>query len=233
MGNSDYDNLSVIEEKLGYRFKERTLLQQALTHRTYVNEAGGGRDNQRLEFFGDSVLDFLLSEILLTRFPDCREGELTRMRAALVDEVSLGRISAALDIGSGLRLGRGEEKGGGREKRSLLADAFEAVLAAVYLDGGIEAARSVVTGCFLPLLDSHETLSGRDFKTDLQERARIVRRELPSYRLKEISGPDHDRRFTVEVFLGDQRMGEGAGRSKKEAEQAAARAALTMLKGEG
>ncbi|MCM0084342.1 ribonuclease III [Geomonas sp. Red32] len=233
MDNSEHDNLSGIEEKLGYRFKTRTLLQEALTHRTYVNEAGGGRDNQRLEFFGDSVLDFLLSEILLTRFPGCREGELTRMRAALVDEVSLGRISAALGIGSGLRLGRGEDKGGGREKRSLLADAFEAVLAAVYLDGGIESARSVVNGCFLPLLDSHETLSGRDFKTDLQERARIVRHELPSYRLKEISGPDHDRRFTVEVYLGDQRMGEGTGRSKKEAEQAAARAALAMMKGEG
>jgi ribonuclease-3 len=230
MDNRDDDSLLSIEEKLGYRFRDRALLEEALTHRTYVNEAGGGKDNQRLEFFGDSVLDFLLSDMLLVRFPESREGELTRIRAALVDEVSLARIAAGLDLGSCLRLGRGEEKGGGRMKRSLLADAFEALLAALYLDGGIEPTRRVVAELFTPLFCSGELLSGRDSKTELQELARLARGELPRYQLKEVSGPDHDKRFTVEIYLGEELMGEGVGKTKKEAEQDAARAATTLLK---
>lgn len=231
MNNRDDDSFASLEEKLGYRFRDRSLLEEALTHRTFVNEAGG-KDNQRLEFFGDAVLDFLLSDMLLVQFPTSREGELTRIRAALVDEASLATIAAALEMGSCLRLGRGEEKGGGREKRSLLADAFEALLAALYLDGGIDAARRVVSHHFKPLLNSAEALGGRDFKTDLQERARLVRGQLPCYQLKEVTGPDHDRRFTVQIFLGDELMGEGTGKTKKEAEQAAARAATLLLKGE-
>jgi len=223
-------SFATIEEKLGYRFQDRRLLEEALTHRTYVNETGGGKDNQRLEFFGDAVLDFLLSDMLLVQFPGSREGELTRIRAALVDEVSLARIAAQLDLGSCLRLGRGEEKGGGRQKRSLLADAFEALLAALYLDGGLEPARRVVTENFAPLLASGELLSGRDAKTQLQEQAMLLRGELPRYQLKQVSGPDHDRRFSVEIYLGDELMGEGVGRTKKEAEQDAARAAATLLK---
>lgn len=226
------DRLGAIETKLGYRFRDRALLEEALTHRTYVNEAGAGKDNQRLEFFGDAVLDFLLSDMLLLQFPASREGELTRMRAALVDEASLARMALQLDLGSGLRLGRGEDKGGGRRKRSLLADAFEAVLAALYLDGGIEPARRVVKEQFSPLLRSGEALSGRDFKTDLQERARLARGQLPRYLLKQVSGPDHDRVFTVEIYLGDELMGEGVGRTKKEAEQEAACAATLLLKRE-
>jgi ribonuclease III len=226
----DDDNLTKLEARLGHRFSNRELLEEALTHRTYVNEAGG-KDNQRLEFFGDSVLDFLLSDMLLVQFPNSREGELTRIRASLVDEVSLARVAADLDLGSCLRLGRGEEKGGGREKRSLLADAFEALLAALYLDGGLEPVRRVVKEQFAPLLASSEALSGRDYKTDLQERARLVRGELPRYHLKEVTGPHHDRRFTVQIYLGDEMMGEGTGRSKKEAEQAAAQAAMLILKG--
>lgn len=225
------DALARIEARLSYRFRDRGLLQEALTHRTYVNEAGG-KDNQRLEFFGDAVLDFLLSDMLLVRFPDSREGELTRIRAALVDEASLARVAAELDLGRSLRLGRGEEKGGGRQKRSLLADAFEALLAALYLDGGIDEARRVVGELFTPLLSCREILSGRDAKTELQERARLLRGELPCYRLKEASGPDHDRRFIVEVYLGEELMGEGVGRTKKEAEQDAARAAALLLKGD-
>jgi len=232
MENKDDETLARLEEKLGYRFQKRALLEEALTHRTFVNEARGGKDNQRLEFFGDAVLDFLLSDMLLVQFPARREGELTRIRATLVDEVSLARIAAELDIGACLRLGRGEEKGGGRQKRSLLADAFEALLAAIYLDGGLEPARRVVAEHFAPLMTSSEVLEGRDFKTDLQERARLLRGELPRYLLKEVTGPDHDRRFTVEICLGEELMGEGGGRTKKEAEQAAARAALTLLKGE-
>lgn len=220
-----------LEAKLGYRFRNRELLEEALTHRTYVNEAGG-KDNQRLEFFGDAVLDFLLSDLLLQRFPDSREGELTRMRAALVDEVSLARIAAGLELGAALRLGRGEEKGGGRQKRSLLADAFEALLAALYLDGGIDSARRVVHELFEPLLSCPEILCGRDAKTELQELARLIRGELPRYQLKQVSGPDHDRRFTVEIFIGHELMGEGVGRTKKEAEQDAARAATLILKGD-
>ena len=226
------DRFFAIEGRLGYRFRDRGLLEEALTHRTYVNEAGGGKDNQRLEFFGDAVLDFLLSDLLLVQFPESREGELTRIRASLVDEASLAKIALGLDLGSCLRLGRGEEKGGGRQKRSLLADAFEALLAALYLDGGLDPARRVVTEHFAPLFASGQGLAGRDFKTDLQERARLERGALPRYVLKEVSGPDHDRRFTVEIYLGDELMGEGAGRTKKEAEQAAARAATLLLKGE-
>jgi ribonuclease-3 len=232
MDDTEQGWLPGVEEKLGYRFRDRALLEEALTHRTYVNEAGGGRDNQRLEFFGDAVLDFLLSDMLLVQFPESREGELTRIRASLVDEVSLAKIATGLDLGSSLRLGRGEEKGGGRQKRSLLADAFEALLAALYLDGGLEPARRVVREHFEPLFASGELLSGRDFKTDLQERARLARGELPRYQLKKVSGPDHDRRFTVEIYLGDELMGEGVGRTKKEAEQAAARVATAFLKGE-
>ncbi|QXE88982.1 ribonuclease III [Geomonas subterranea] len=223
--------LAGLEARIKYRFVNRELLDEALTHRTYVNEAGG-KDNQRLEFFGDAVLDFLLSDLLLRRFPESREGELTKIRAALVDEVSLGRIAAELELGASLRLGRGEEKGGGRQKRSLLADAFEALLAALYLDGGIDPARRVVHELFEPLLDSPQRLSGRDAKTELQELARTLRREMPRYQLKEATGPDHDRRFTVEIYLGEELMGEGVGRTKKEAEQDAARAANLVLKGE-
>jgi ribonuclease III len=233
MRNEEQDPLAELELAIGYRFQNRMLLEEALTHRTFVNEAGGGKDNQRLEFFGDAVLDFLLSDMLLVQFPASREGELTRMRAALVDEASLAKIAAALDLGACLRLGRGEEKGGGRQKRSLLADAYEALLAALYLDGGLDAVRRVVQEHFGPLLASSEVLSGRDFKTDLQERARIMRGELPRYQIKDVSGPDHDRRFTIEIYLGDDLMGEGVGRTKKEAEQAAARAATILLKGEG
>lgn len=225
------DRLERIERALGYTFENKDLLEEALTHRTFVNEAGGGKDNQRLEFFGDAVLDFLLSEMLLVQFPGSREGELTRIRASLVDEASLARIAGALDLGAALRLGRGEEKGGGREKRSLLADAFEALLAALYLDGGIEAVRRVVHEQFAGLLLLGEGLAGRDFKTALQERARLERGLLPRYQLKLVSGPDHDRRFTVEIYLGEELMGEGAGRSKKEAEQAAAKVAWGLLEG--
>jgi ribonuclease III len=229
--SNDHDTLSRIERALGYTFQSRALLEEALTHRTFVNEAGGGKDNQRLEFFGDAVLDFLLSDLLLVRFPTSREGELTRIRAALVDEGSLARIAVGLDLGSCLRLGRGEEKGGGREKRSLLADAFEALLAALYLDGGIDPARRVVQEQFAALLETGDGLAGRDFKTSLQERARLERGQLPRYQLKEVTGPDHDRHFTVEIYLGDDLMGEGAGRTKKEAEQAAAGVAWARLEG--
>lgn len=224
------DGLSAIERKLDYRFRDRSLLEEALTHRTYVNETGAGKDNQRLEFFGDSVLDFLLSDMLLVQFPTSREGELTRIRAALVDEISLARIAAELDLGAALRLGRGEDKGGGRQKRSLLADAFEALLAALYLDGGIDPARRVVADLFRPLFTSPDLLCGRDSKTELQELARLARGQLPRYQLKQVTGPDHDKRFTVEIYLGVELMGEGVGRSKKEAEQDAARAATLLLK---
>lgn len=231
MERRENDNLERLETVLGYTFLNRDLLEEAITHRTFVNEAGGGKDNQRLEFFGDAVLDFLLSEMLLVQFPNSREGELTRIRASLVDEASLARIAARLDLGSFLRLGRGEDKGGGREKRSLLADAFEALLAALYLDGGVEAVRRVVHEQFAVLLASSDLLVGRDFKTALQERARTERGLLPRYELKALTGPDHDRHFTVEIFLGDELMGEGEGRSKKEAEQAAARLAWGRLEG--
>ncbi len=200
-------------------------------HPSCANEAQGGlADNQRLEFFGDAILDFLVSHLLLVRFPFAREGELTRMRAALVDETNLSRVAADLHLGDYLALGRGEEKSGGREKRSILADACEALLAAVYLDGGITAARRVVTRLFAN--SAAVTLAGnisRDYKTELQELAQARFATAPGYELIAAEGPDHDRIYFVRVMLNGAAAGEGRGSSKKEAQQAAAREALVGL----
>jgi ribonuclease III len=227
------DNLAVLECAVAYRFRSRALLEEALTHRSYCNEAGekGIRDNERLEFFGDAVIDFFLSHLLLERYPDSREGELTRIRASLVGEENLGCLAREMGLGSYLRLGRGEEKSGGRDKRSLLADAYEALVAAVYLDGGDRPVRSLLERHFGPLLASGTTPAvGRDNKTELQELAQSVSGEVPRYVHREPSGPDHEKIFTVAVFVGGAPVGEGSGRTKKEAEQAAARAGLDHLK---
>jgi ribonuclease-3 len=233
MDDSNSDILGELEFAMGYRFNDRNILCQALTHRSYVNEAGDKsvEDNERLEFFGDSVIDFYLSDQLYRRFPESREGELTRTRASLVDEESLAKLAIGLDLGRYLRLGRGEEKSGGRGKRSILADAYEALVAAVYLDGGSEAVRTMLEAHFAPRMERHARgLTSRDFKTELQELTQSLRGATPRYVLKDSSGPDHDRLFTVEVVVGGERFGEGSGRSKKEAEQAAARKGLDRLK---
>jgi ribonuclease III len=221
----------ILEGRLGHTFSNRTLLEEALTHSSAANELSGGiADNQRLEFFGDSILGFLISHRLFERFPDAREGDLTRMRAALVDEPNLALIAERLDLGSFLLLGKGEEKSGGREKRSILADACEALIAAVFLDGGIVAARKVVKQLFGNLDDATQSGSARDYKSELQEFVQSRSVPSPKYELTASEGPDHERTYTVSVLLQGVPAGTGRGKSKKEAQQAAACEALAALK---
>lgn len=228
----DHENrYAPLEKAIGYRFRNQAFLEEALTHPSHANESPDRlADNQRLEFFGDAILDFLVSHQLFTSFPDAREGELTRMRAALVDEANLARVAAALELGAWLSLGKGEEKSGGREKRSILADACEALLAAVYLDGGIAAARKVVTRLFaVSAAGSPAGSVSRDYKTELQEFAQASYATAPVYELIAADGPAHDRSYSVRVLLNSAPAGEGRGSSKKEAQQAAARQALAVL----
>lgn len=228
-----YDIVAELESAIAYRFADRDLLNEALTHRSLLNEAEekGVKDNERLEFFGDAVIDFFLSHLLLERFPESREGELTKIRASLVGEENLAHLARRIGLGRYLRLGRGEEKSGGREKRSILADAYEALVAAVYLDGGLGPARSLVERQFGPLLEKDPAVSfGRDSKTEFQEMAQALCGTVPRYVHGEPAGPDHDRVFSVAVFIGKDPFGEGSGRTKKEAEQAAAREGLARLR---
>jgi ribonuclease-3 len=232
MNIHDDDVLVELESAIKYRFSDRSLLEEALTHRSFLNEAGDQsiRDNERFEFFGDSVLDFFLSRELLEYFPASREGDLSRFRAQLVREENLGTLARLISLGKFLRLGRGEEKSGGREKRSILADAYEALLAAVYLDGGPVPLESLVKSHFGPLLETVAVAStGRDCKTELQELVQVLSGNVPHYHHEKPEGPDHARIFAVQVFVGDDCIGAGSGKSKKEAEQEAARAGLERL----
>lgn len=221
-----------LESVLGYRFGNRDFLLEAVTHRSFVNESKGAelRDNQRLEFFGDAVLGLLVSRRLLERFPAMGEGDLSRLRASLVDEPALAAVADKIRLGTFLLLGRGEEKTGGRKKRSILADALEALVAAVYLDGGLAAAEQLVDALFGSSLDriGIEVID-RDFKTRLQEVCHAVYGKAPYYVLEEVSGPDHERLFEMSVRINDECLGKGFGKSKKGAEQAAARKALEQL----
>jgi ribonuclease III len=224
--------LECLEEALEYRFTKREYLLEALTHRSFVNEirVSDSRDNQRLEFFGDAVLGLLVSRRLLERFPATGEGELSRLRASLVDEAALAGIAESLQLGKYLLLGRGEEKTGGRRKKSILSDALEALVAAVYLDGGIVAAEHLVDLLFGPLLEVAEIDAvGRDYKTRFQELCHALHGKGPHYVLEDVSGPDHDRVFVITARIGETFLGKGIGKSKKIAEQAAAREALDRL----
>ncbi|HTG82014.1 MAG TPA: ribonuclease III [Geobacteraceae bacterium] len=234
MNDDTNDILAELEDAIGHRFGNRRLLEEALTHRSFLNESGekGVADNERLEFFGDAVIDFFLSHLLLEKLPASREGELTKIRASLVGEENLAALARGVGLGRYLRLGRGEGKSGGREKRSILADAYEALVAAVYLDGGDAPLRRLVERHFGPLLDGDVPIMiARDNKTEFQELAQALRGAVPRYRHLNPSGPDHERVFTVEVFIGDDCFGTGSGRTKKEAEQSAARAGLERLRG--
>ena len=214
-----------LENRLGYRFRNRELLAEALNHSSHANEHRGGLgSNERLEFLGDSVLGFVSAEYLFRGHPDLPEGDLTRMRAALVCEQSLYEVARELELGSYLKLGRGEEAGGGRERQSILADATEAVFAAVYLDGGIEKARELIIRVLLSRGPAAE--ERRDYKTTLQEVVQRRSGRALTYHMVAQSGPDHNKKFCFEVRLNDQPIGQGEGHSKKEAEQAAARDAL-------
>jgi ribonuclease-3 len=225
--------LQELESRIGYHFADRKLLIEALTHRSYVNEARtpGMLDNQRLEFFGDAVLGLLISSRLLHLLPVSSEGSLSRKRASLVDAETLAGLAEKIALGRYLLLGRGEEKSGGRKKKSVLADAFESLVAAVYLDGGIGEAETLVERLFGPLLSQDGVSEAdRDFKTRLQEISHSLRGCAPDYIHENVTGPDHDLCFSVAVSVGGERLGRGVGKSKKEAEQAAAREALENLR---
>ena len=221
-----------LEKKLNYTFRNQQLLREALNHSSYANEhrAQGLGSNERLEFLGDSVLGFVTAEYLFARHPDLPEGDLTRIRAALVCEQSLHEVAQKLDLGSYLKLGKGEEAGGGRHRPSILADATEAVFAAVYLDGGITAASELIHRVLLDV-EREEVVEERrrDYKTILQERVQRQAGQDLTYCMVREEGPDHAKTFVTEVRLNGASIGEGSGHSKKESEQMAAKAALEKL----
>ena len=222
-----------LEEKIGYRFKNRALLVTALTHSSYANERHSTpcQSYERLEFLGDSILGYVTAEFLYSHEPSLSEGRMTRLRAELVCEGSLHKAALSLGLGEYMRLGRGEEHTGGRQRASILADAVEAVIAALYLDGGMDTARGFIERHILSALDSGSpSLLLGDYKTELQELIQRKSGQSLSYALLGESGPDHDKVFTSEVCLNGKPIGSGSGRTKKEAEQAAAHAALEALK---
>lgn len=218
-----------LEKKLGYHFRDISLLEHALTHSSYANEhrAEGVTSNERLEFLGDSVLGMIVAEYLFTTHPDMPEGELTRTRAALVCETSLHEVARSLGLGRCLRLGRGADVGGGRERPSILADAVEATLAAIYLDSGLDSVIPIIRKFILD--KEKEKAVDRDYKTALQELVQRKPGQTVTYRLVEESGPDHARIFVTEVSVGNVSVGVGRGRTKKEAEQMSAKAALEQM----
>ena len=222
-------DLSTFEERIGYKFQRRDLLTRALTHKSYSHEARheGVQDNETFEFLGDSVLGFVIGDILFCRFPTLDEGALSKMKAYLVSATSLAEKARTFGMGDVIYLGVGEEKSGGRKKESLLANLFEAMIAAVYLDGGIEPARTLIEKSFASEIDSidSEDLLFKDYKTALQEVAQGKGLQLPDYNVIEEVGPDHDKRFVVEVRVGNL-VARGEGSSKKEAQQQAAKHAL-------
>jgi ribonuclease-3 len=218
-----------LERRLGIVFKNRQLLGHALTHRSYAYERGGLPTNERLEFLGDAVLGIVVTDALYREYPDHPEGELAKLRASLVNMTVLADVAREVGLGEAVLLGRGEEMTGGREKGSILADTFEAVLGAVYMDRGMRAARSLILRLFMARIRGQvEGGTVQDYKTSLQEVAAGRFGTLPEYQLTE-TGPDHAKRFAAQVALGGDVLGRGEGRSKKEAEQAAARAALERL----
>ena len=225
--NTTAPDLDALQAALGYRFKDLSLLELALTHSSYGNEQGDHRDNERLEFLGDSVLGFITAEHLFRKFDRQPEGELTRRRANAVCEKTLAQFARQIRLGDYLRLGKGERHSGGAERPSILSDAFESVIAAIYLDGGMKEARRFVLR-FVSAADTRPVLDA-DYKTLLQEVIQQNPDEHLTYLLAAERGPDHDKTFTVEVYLNSNRIGTGEGHSKKKAEQAAAREALALM----
>ena len=222
--------LSSLQDSLNYRFEDIRLLNKALTHKSYVNEKSETiKHNERFEFLGDSVLDLIVSDYMLDRYSDYAEGVLSKIRAAVVNEACLAELARKIDLGSYLQLGRGEDLSGGRNKPSLLANAFEAVAGAVYRDSDLESASKI----FLPLLKNEieiykDSWQFRDYKSEFQEYTQNKMGCIPTYTVIRETGPDHDKRFEVVVSIKDENKGQGNGRSKKEAEQAAAKAALDV-----
>lgn len=226
----DPDDLARVTD---YSFKNQELLYQAIRHPSYVYEKDNPRvsDNQRLEFLGDAVINLAISNLLMESFPEMKEGDLSKYRASLVSENGLSCIALELELGDYLLLGKGEEQTDGRKKLSILSDALEAFIGAIYLDGGFTEALRVIAKLFSSLLESiSHGKSVNDFKTDLQEYSQEAFQSTPQYRLEKETGPDHNKTFYAEVYLKGDLMGKGKGKSKKEAEQNAAKEALTCLK---
>ena len=219
--------LDLLQRELGYRFEDDALLMRCLTHVSYDRKKIEG-NNEVLEFLGDAVLDLAVSDLLMRRNPDKSEGDLSRMRAALVNSTVLAEKATALKLGSLLRLGKGEERSEGRRKPSILAGAFEALLGGIYQDGGYEAARGAVERYFLADV-SGKKLGQHDYKTRLQEISQMLFRAPPSYRIVAETGPDHEKMFVTEISVGGKVLGRGEGRSKKQSEQEAAKIALREL----
>ncbi|HKT81468.1 MAG TPA: ribonuclease III [Vicinamibacterales bacterium] len=227
------DEFATLERDIEYRFRDRGLLEHAMTHTSRANEdvSGGVRDNESLEFLGDAVLGFVVADLLFRELPDTTEGQKSKIKASLVSTTTLARQAERLALGDHMLLGKGEEKSGGRRKQALLADSYEALIAAIYLDGGIEQAHAFVAREFAPLIEEARDPShiGRDFKSALQEALQSRDAALPEYRLARTEGPDHQKLFQVEVWINGEIWAEGSGTSKKEAEQEAARLALAKF----
>jgi ribonuclease-3 len=225
--------LKELEASLGYCFKDIGLLDNALTHRSFVNENNSlpCKDNERLEFLGDAVLELTVSDMLMKKFPDYAEGELSKLRASVVNEQPLAGLARNFRIGEFLLLGRGEESSGGRMKPSLLANAFESLVAAMYLDGGFDRAAAFTGRLFEPLIEAGTAAAVyRDYKTAAQEICQNLFQELPRYIILAETGPDHDKRFEISLVVGEKPIATGTGRNKKEAEQQAAKMALETLR---
>ena len=227
------DEFEALEQAAGYRFRDRGLLEHAMTHTSRANEdvSGGVVDNESLEFLGDAVLGFVVADILFREFPDYDEGQKSKTKATLVSTAALARQAERLNLGEHLLLGRGEEKTGGRRKQALLADGYEALVAAIYLDGGIEPARAFIAREFAPLVAEvrRHGVAVNDYKSALQEYLQSHDRPLPEYRLAGTLGPDHQKLFEVEVVVAGETIASATGTSKKDAEQEAARLALERL----
>jgi ribonuclease-3 len=228
--------LAPLEQRIGYRFRDRGLLEHALTHRSRVHEdaSGGVFDNESMEFLGDSVLGFVVADMLFREFPQHNEGQKSKLKASLVSAAALAKLGEAIQLGDFLILGRGEEKTGGRRKHAIIADCYEALIAAIYLDGGIEPAKAFIRPQFESLLEEARRTGAAaaftdDWKSALQEWLQSGGRGLPVYRLADEIGPDHRKRFVVEVLIDGEPVARADGRSKKEAAQAAAKAALERL----
>jgi ribonuclease-3 len=231
------ETLGPLEDRIDYHFRDLGLLEHALTHRSRAHEdaSGGVIDNESLEFLGDAVLGFVIADMLFTTFPTHSEGYKSKIKASIVSSVSLARLAEDIDHGRYMLLGRGEEKTGGRGKHAILADGFEALIAAIYLDGGVDAARTFILSQFAPLLEAAgdqvgEAAFTEDWKSALQEELQAAGRGLPVYRLAAAEGPDHRKRFDIEVLVEGRVAGRATGRSKKDAEQQAAREALKAVK---
>ena len=223
-----------LQQAIGYRFRDRGLLEHAMTHTSRANEdvSGGVRDNESMEFLGDAVLGFVIADALFREFPEFNEGQKSKTKASLVSTATLARQAAQLDLGEHMLLGRGEEKSGGRRKQALLADSYEALIAAIYLDGGVEPAQAFILREFGPMIAEvrRTGVLDRDYKSALQELVQSREMPLPEYRLAGSIGPDHGKLFQVDVIVRGERIASASGRSKKEAEQEAAKAALEKLK---